>query len=142
MTRALLKCVAALAVATAFCASAQDYPAKGPIKLIVGFAPGGGTDAIARSLNTRMGEILKQSVLVENRASAGGIVATDAVAKSTPDGYTVSFNVNTHAINQALYPKLPYDTERDPDRLARTDARGPSQRRGQHPAAVPQARSA
>ncbi len=113
MTRALLKCVAALAVATASCASAQDYPAKGPIKLIVGFAPGGGTDAIARSLNTRMGEILKQSVLVENRASAGGIVATDAVAKSTPDGYTVSFNVNTHAINQALYPKLPYDTERD-----------------------------
>ena len=113
MTRAILNCLAALAVLGAPIADAQDYPAKGPIRLLVGFAPGGGTDAIARTLNTRMGEILKQSVLVENRASAGGIVATDAVAKSAPDGYTVSFNVNTHAINQALYPKLPYDTERD-----------------------------
>ena len=113
MTRATLDCLTALAVLAAPLAGAQDYPAKGPIRLIVGFAPGGGTDAIARTLNTRMGEILKQSVLVENRASAGGIVATEAVAKSAPDGYTVSFNVNTHAINQALYPKLPYDTDRD-----------------------------
>ncbi len=113
MTRAILKCLATLAVLGAPIAGAQDYPTKGPIRLLVGFAPGGGTDAIARTLNTRMGEILKQSVLVENRASAGGIVAADAVAKSAPDGYTVSFNVNTHAINQALYPKLPYDTERD-----------------------------
>ena len=113
MTRGLLKSLAALTVLAASVASAQDYPAKGPIKLLIGFAAGGGTDAIARSLNTRMGEILKQSVLVENRPSAGGIVATDAVAKSAADGYTVSFNVNTHAINQALYPKLPYDTERD-----------------------------
>ena len=94
-------------------AFAQEYPTKGPIRLVVGFATGGGTDAIARSLNTRLGEILKQSVIVENRPSSGGIVGTDAVAKSAPDGYTVSFNVNTHAINQALYPKLPYDTERD-----------------------------
>ena len=113
MKRTILNSLIALAALGAPIASAQDYPSKGPIRLIVGFAPGGGTDAIARTLNTRMGEILKQSVLVENRASAGGIVATEAVAKSAPDGYTVSFNVNTHAINQALYPKLPYDTERD-----------------------------
>ena len=113
MTRTMLACLTTLAVLAASAAGAQEYPAKGPIRLLVGFAPGGGTDAIARTLNTRMGEILKQSVLVENRASAGGIVATDAVAKSAPDGYTVSFNVNSHAINQALYPKLPYDTERD-----------------------------
>ena len=113
MTRTMLAWLATLVLLATSAASAQDYPAKGPIRLLVGFAPGGGTDAIARTLNTRMGEILKQSVLVENRASAGGIVATDAVAKSAPDGYTVSFNVNTHAINQALYPKLPYDTERD-----------------------------
>lgn len=52
-------------------------------------------------------------MLVENRPSSGAILATEAVARSAPDGYTVSFNVNTHAINQALYPKLPYDTERD-----------------------------
>jgi len=113
MKQAIRSGLAALAVVAASLATAQEYPGKGPIRLIVGFAPGGGTDAIARTLNTRMGEILKQSVLVENRASAGGIVATEAVAKSAPDGYTVSFNVNTHAINQALYPKLPYDTERD-----------------------------
>ncbi len=113
MMRTLTKCLAALSVLAASVAGAQEYPAKGPVKLLIGFAAGGGTDAIARSLNTRMGEILKQSVLVENRPSAGGIVATEAVAKSAPDGYTVSFNVNTHAINQALYPKLPYDTERD-----------------------------
>ena len=113
MKQAIRSGLAALAVVAGSLATAQEYPCKGPIRLIVGFAPGGGTDAIARTLNTRMGEILKQSVLVENRAGAGGIVATEAVAKSAADGYTVSFNVNTHAINQALYPKLPYDTERD-----------------------------
>ena len=108
---------AALAAACALCATApahaQEYPTKGPIRLVVGFATGGGTDAIARSLNVRLAEVLKQSVIVENRPSSGGILGTDAVAKAAPDGYTVSFNVNTHAINQALYPKLPYDTERD-----------------------------
>ncbi len=113
MRRAILNGLAVIAALSASTASAQEYPTKGPIKLVVGFATGGGTDAIARSLNVRLGEILKQTVVVENRPSAGGIVGTDAVARSAPDGYTVSFNVNTHAINQALYPKLPYDTERD-----------------------------
>ena len=105
--------VMALALLAASAAMAQEYPTKGPIRLVVGFATGGGTDAIARTVNVRLGEILKQSVVVENRPSSGGILGTDAVAKAAPDGYTVSFNVNTHAINQALYPKLPYDTERD-----------------------------
>ncbi|MEJ5989736.1 tripartite tricarboxylate transporter substrate binding protein [Ramlibacter sp. PS3R-8] len=94
-------------------AFAQDFPTKGPVRLIVGFAPGGGTDAIARALNTRMGEVLKQTVIVENRAGAGGTLAADHVAKAAPDGYTVLFTLNNHSINQALYPKLPYDTERD-----------------------------
>ncbi len=105
--------LAAVLGAAPFAASAQPYPSKGPIRLIVGFAPGGGTDAIARALNVRLGEILKQTVIVENRAGAGGTLATDLVAKSAPDGYTVLFTLNSHAINQALYPKLPYDTERD-----------------------------
>lgn len=108
-----LTCLAVAVLLAGSAATAQEYPAKGPIRLVVGFATGGGTDAIARSLNVRLGEILKQSVVVENRPSSGGILGTEAVAKSAPDGYTVSFNVNTHAINQALYPKLPYDTERD-----------------------------
>ena len=59
---------------------AQDFPSKGPIKLIVGFAPGGGTDAIARALNTKLSEILKQTVVVENKAGAGGTLSTDFVA--------------------------------------------------------------
>ena len=102
----------ALAAAT-FALQAQPFPSKGPIRLIVGFAPGGGTDAIARALNTRLGELLKQSVVVENRAGAGGAMATDHVAKSAPDGYTISFTLNNHSINPALYAKLPFDTERD-----------------------------
>ena len=102
-----------LIAAAPLAVTAQPYPTKGPIRLVVGFAPGGGTDAIARALNTRLAEILKQSVLVENRAGAGGSVATDHVAKSAPDGYTVSFTLNNHSINQALYAKLPFDTERD-----------------------------
>jgi tripartite-type tricarboxylate transporter receptor subunit TctC len=103
----------AAAVLIAANATAQEYPSKGPIRLIVGFAPGGGTDAIARALNARMGEVLKQSVVVENRSGAGGTLAAEHVAKSPADGYTVLFTLNNHSINQALYPKLPYDTERD-----------------------------
>ncbi len=113
MTRAILKGLAVLVALSASTTAAQEYPTKAPIKLVVGFATGGGADAIARSLNVRLGEILKQSVLVENRPGSGRSLPTDIVARSAPDGYTVSFNVNSHAINQALYPKLPYDTERD-----------------------------
>ncbi|MDP2819684.1 MAG: tripartite tricarboxylate transporter substrate binding protein [Polaromonas sp.] len=92
---------------------AQDFPSRQPVKLIVTFAPGGGTDTIARSLNTKMSEILGQTVIVENKAGAGGSIATDFVAKSAPDGYNVLFTVSSHSINQALMPKLPFDTERD-----------------------------
>ncbi len=105
--------LAGAVVAAPFAVHAQAYPTKGPIRLVVGFAPGGGTDAIARALNTRLGEILNQSVVVENRAGAGGAISTEHVAKSAADGYTVSFTLNNHSINQALYAKLPFDTERD-----------------------------
>ncbi|MEO8203479.1 MAG: tripartite tricarboxylate transporter substrate binding protein [Betaproteobacteria bacterium] len=113
MKAALCVAAAAAVLGVATQAMAQDFPSKGPIRLIVGFAPGGGTDAIARALNTRMGEVLKQSVLVENRSGAGGTLGAEHVAKSAPDGYTVLFTLNNHSINQALYPKLGYDTERD-----------------------------
>ena len=114
MLKNTLQSMLALVVAAApFAVQAQPFPTKGPIRLIVGFAPGGGTDAIARALNTRLGELLKQSVVVENRAGAGGAIATDHVVKSAPDGYTISFTLNNHSINQALYAKLPFDTERD-----------------------------
>jgi tripartite-type tricarboxylate transporter receptor subunit TctC len=94
-------------------AAAQDFPAKQPVKLIVTFAPGGGADTIARTLNARIGEALGQTVIVENKAGAGGAIATDFVAKSPPDGYTVLFTVSSHSINQALMPTLPFNTERD-----------------------------
>ena len=96
-----------------FAAHAQDFPAKQPVKLIVTFAPGGGSDTIARTLNAKMGEALGQTVIVENKAGAGGAIATDFVAKSPPDGYNVLFTVSSHSINQALVPSLPFNTERD-----------------------------
>ena len=107
MTAAL--CAASVALA----APAQDFPAKQPVKLVVTFAPGGGSDTIARTLNTKMGEALGQAVIVENKAGAGGAIATDFVAKSPPDGYNVLFTVSSHSINQALVPSLPFNTERD-----------------------------
>ena len=94
-------------------ALAQEFPSKQPVRLIVTFAPGGGTDTIARTLNGKMGEALGQTVLVENKAGAGGAIATDFVAKSPPDGYNVLFTVSSHSINQALVPNLPFNTERD-----------------------------
>lgn len=93
--------------------AAQDYPARQPVRLIVSFAPGGGADTIARSLNAKLGEVLGQSVIVENKGGAGGSIATEYVAKAPADGYTVLFTVSSHSINQALIPTLPFDTERD-----------------------------
>lgn len=104
---------AALAACGAVTALGQDFPKKQPVRLIVTFAPGGGSDTIARSLNTKLGEVLGQAVIVENKAGAGGAIATDYVAKAPADGYAVLFTVSSHSINQALMPSLPFDTERD-----------------------------
>lgn len=94
-------------------ATAQDFPGRQPVRLIVTFAPGGGADSAARAISDKFGEKLGQSVVVENRPGAGGVIATGLVAKAAPDGYTVLFTVSSHSINQALNPKLPFDTERD-----------------------------
>jgi len=91
----------------------EPFPARQPVRLIVVFAPGGGADAIARTINGKLGEALKQTVIVENRPGAGGALATDLVAKAPSDGYTVLFSTSSHSINQALYPHLPFDTARD-----------------------------
>jgi tripartite-type tricarboxylate transporter receptor subunit TctC len=109
-------CFTAAALCAALCAlpaAAQEFPSKQPVKLIVTFAPGGGSDTIARTLNAKMGEALGQVVIVENKAGAGGAIATDFVAKSAPDGYNVLFTVSSHSINQALVPTLPFNTEKD-----------------------------
>lgn len=97
----------ALAAPPAFAA----FPDK-PLRIVVPFAPGGGTDAIARSLGIGMAQALGQPVIVDNKPGAGTIIGTDAVAKSAPDGYTLVMATFAHAVNPALQPKLPYDTDK------------------------------
>lgn len=94
-------------------ASAQQYPTK-PVRLIVAFAPGGASDVLARLLAQRLGDSLGQSVIVDNRPSAGGIIGSDLVAKAAPDGYTLLLgSAAAFAIAPHLATKLPYDTRRD-----------------------------
>jgi tripartite-type tricarboxylate transporter receptor subunit TctC len=94
-------------------ASAADYPSK-PITLIIGFAPGGPSDVMARILTRKMEEILKQPFVIENRAGAGGSIAGASVARATPDGYTVLLATGSLlAINVSLYKNLGYDPEKD-----------------------------
>jgi tripartite-type tricarboxylate transporter receptor subunit TctC len=93
-------------------ARAQEYPAK-PIHLIVGFAAGGGNDIIARVFGQKLSENLGQPVIVENKPGGGAIVATDYVAKSAPDGYTLLMSASGISINPAVYDKLPYDAVND-----------------------------
>ncbi len=111
------KHLAALACALAFVgmsggARAQAYPDK-PIRIIVPFAAGGAVDALARIFGAKLQDAFKQPVLVENRPGAGGNIATDAVAKAAPDGYTMLLTTNGHAISPSLYKKLPFDPVAD-----------------------------
>jgi len=104
---------AALALGPITAAAQSDYPNK-PIKLIVGFAPGGSTDIVARIVAQKLGEKLGQTVIVENRAGAGGTIGADVTAKSPPDGYTLTLGTtSTHAIAAGAYSKLPYDPVKD-----------------------------
>lgn len=104
---------AALLAAAAGAASAQGYPNK-PVRMIVGFPPGGGTDVVARVIGQKLSEWWGQAVAVENRPGATGTIGADAVAKSAPDGYTLIMgHVNSHAIAPNLFAKLPYDPLKD-----------------------------
>lgn len=90
-----------------------SWPNK-PVKIIVPFVPGGATDAVARMLGDKISASLGQSMVIDNRGGAGGIVGTDAVAKAAPDGYTFVLSLSTSLlINQFLYDKLPYNPQRD-----------------------------
>jgi tripartite-type tricarboxylate transporter receptor subunit TctC len=93
-------------------ALAQDYPSK-PIRLIVPFPVGGSSDAIGRMLADRLGPILKQTIVVENKAGAGGMIGTDAVAKAGPDGYSLALVDVFHASTPIYTRKMPYDAVRD-----------------------------
>jgi tripartite-type tricarboxylate transporter receptor subunit TctC len=111
--RSFLCRVAGCLAATALAASASfaAFPDR-PVKLVVPFAPGGGTDAIARALGLGMSQALGQPVIVDNKPGAGTIIGSDAVAKSAPDGYSVLVSTFAHAINPSLMAKLPYDTQK------------------------------
>ena len=91
---------------------AQPYPSK-PIRLVVGFTPGGGVDINARLLGPKLTELLGQPVVVENRPGAATNIATEHVAKSAPDGYTLLITTPAIAVNMALYRKVPFDALRD-----------------------------
>ena len=114
---ALPICLAATPVA------AQTYPTK-PIRMIVPFAPGGGTDILARIIGQQLADAWGQPVNVENRAGASGNLGTELVARSAPDGHTLVMAINTHAVNASLYSKLPFDPVKDftPVILAATTA--------------------
>src|SRR5262245_65004433 len=93
-------------------AQAQDWPTR-PIRLIVGFGAGGGTDIAARIVAQPLTEILGQAVVVENRVGAGGITAANAVATAPPDGHTMLMMSNAHAIAPVIYKSVPYDSVKD-----------------------------
>jgi tripartite-type tricarboxylate transporter receptor subunit TctC len=90
----------------------DDYPNR-PLRIVVGFTPGGGPDITARHIAQRLSERLRQQVIVENRPGAGGTVAAGQVARSAPDGYTLLSVSTAHAAAAAIYSKLPYDTLKD-----------------------------
>jgi tripartite-type tricarboxylate transporter receptor subunit TctC len=103
---------AAALMSSGACA-ADDYPSH-PIRMIVGFAPGGGTDLTARPVALKLSELLKQQVIVENRPGAAGNIATEQVARAAPDGYTILMGtIAALAINPSLYGNLKYDPEAD-----------------------------
>jgi len=111
----ILPLAALLAAAT--CAAhgadaAADYPAK-PIRILVGFTPGGGPDITARYIAQKLTDAWKQQVVVDNRPGAGGTIAANAVARASPDGYTLLSVSSAHAVAAAIYSKLPYDASKD-----------------------------
>src|SRR5258706_4990737 len=93
-------------------AGGANYPAR-PVRMVVAFTPGGGTDIIARIVAQKLTERWGQPVVVENRAGASGNIGTEAVARSAPDGYTILMAFSSHASNPALYGKLPFDINTD-----------------------------
>lgn len=111
--KALAACLAAATITLVPTAQADTFPSK-PVTLVVGFGPGTGSDILGRLLGMRLEQVLGQTVVVENKAGAGGIIGSDAVAKAPPDGYTVLLGTNAMLITSPLLmPNPPYDMEKD-----------------------------
>jgi tripartite-type tricarboxylate transporter receptor subunit TctC len=105
-------CGAAALAAAATGAAAQGYPTR-PVKIVVPFGPGGVADISARAVAQKMSETMGQQVIVENKPSAGGILASETVAKAEPDGYTLLFITNGNAVSESLFKSLPYNSVKD-----------------------------
>jgi tripartite-type tricarboxylate transporter receptor subunit TctC len=112
MSKSMKLVLALLGIAVACAAFAQAFPSR-TIRVIVPFPAGGTADGIARTVSQRMSENVGQAIVVENRSGANGIVGTEAVAKSTPDGYTLLMAPSGHAINNSLNANVPYDPVKD-----------------------------
>jgi tripartite-type tricarboxylate transporter receptor subunit TctC len=115
MRRTLLSALALFGLAALMCSVAQaqsDFPSR-PIKMYVPFPPGGGIDVTARIAAQAMTDILGQQIVIQNQGGAGGAIATDDVAKSNPDGYTLLYHSTTGIVHAAVTPNLPYDWLRD-----------------------------
>src|SRR4051812_2870269 len=107
-----MRIAAVLALVVATAAQAQSYPNK-PIRLLIASSPGGGTDGIGRVVAEALSTTFKQPVVAENRGGASGVIASEQIVKSAPDGYTIMITQNGHVTNPAIFKNLPYDTFKD-----------------------------
>jgi len=112
LVSAIARILAAVLFIAGNAAAQQSYPSK-PIRMVVGFAPGGSADILARTVGQKLGEALGQQVVVDNRPGAGGNIAVEYVVRSAPDGYTVLLGTPGLSANPSLYAKLSYDPIRD-----------------------------
>jgi|SRR5581483_6942677 len=112
VARGAMAALLAIGGAAAPARAQQPYPTH-PLRMIVPYAAGGGTDIVGRILAQKLSESLGQQVIVDNRGGAGGTIGTAVAAKAAPDGYTLLLVPTSHVINPSIYPKLPYDTAKD-----------------------------
>jgi tripartite-type tricarboxylate transporter receptor subunit TctC len=110
--RAVLAAIATACLVPGAALAQANYPDK-PVRFIVPYPPGGGTDVIARIVQERFQQTLGQPIVIENRGGAAGSLGSDLAAKAPADGYTVLFTLSSHTINPAIYPKLPFNTVKD-----------------------------
>jgi tripartite-type tricarboxylate transporter receptor subunit TctC len=110
--KSLISLVAAALAAVSVHAMGQSYPSK-PVRVIISFTPASATDIVGRIVGAKLSEYWGQPVIAENRSGAGGSLGSNVVAQAAPDGYTLLINSNAHAVNPAIYAKLPYDTTKD-----------------------------